>query len=380
MSSSVPVATGDPTRRLGSGRREIVTDAPLASSKPITGRFHWLARLRTGRLRYFVNRIGAYLITAWAAVTLNFVIPRFMPGDPAEAVLRGIQYNTGRPPSNSEIEAVRRIYGDPTKDVLGQYLDYWKGVVKFDFGASTTSYPTPVAELIMQALPWTLFLVGFTTIVAWLIGTALGAFMGWKPGNLFDSIFAPLTTFFHAFPGFWLGLVMLWIFAINWKVFPVSGGYDPNVPYDIGNFWFVKSIFYYGALPMFALIFIGFNGWLFSMRNVMVATVTEDYVLLARAKGLPERDVMFKYAARNALLPNVTGLAMAMGGVIGGTVLIEAVFTYPGMGFLLQRSIMSHDFPTMQTVLLMLTLASIVANFIADSIYVLLDPRVSEAR
>lgn len=366
----------EPTTHLGSGPRTIATEAPLAPRS--SGRIHLPGPLRAGRARFFLRRVGAYLIVAWAAVTLNFIIPRFMPGDPAEAVLRRIQFNTGRVPSTSEIEAVRRIYGDPQKNIIGQYIDYWSGVLKFDFGVSTTSYPTPVSELILQALPWTVFLVGATTLIAWLIGTALGALMGWKPGNLFDSIFAPVTTFFHAFPGFWLGLVLLWIFAIKLEWFPVSGGYDPNVPYSLGNFWFVLSVIFYGALPMFALIFIGFNGWLFSMRNVMVATVTEDYVLLARAKGLKESTILTHYAARNALLPNVTGLAMAIGGVIGGTVLIEAVFTYPGMGFLLQNAITQHDFPTMQTVLLMLTACAIVANFVADSIYVLLDPRVAD--
>lgn len=370
----------DPYLPLPRGPREIVTEPALTAGHDVAGRLRWLASLRVGRTRYILRRIGAYLVIAWAAVTLNFVLPRFMPGDPAEAVLRRIQYNTGQPPSPAEIEAVQRIYGDPTKNVLGQYVDYWSGVIRFDFGVSTTSYPTPVSELILQALPWTLFLVGSTTLIAWIIGTALGAIMGWKPGNGFDSVFAPITTFFHAFPGFWLGLVLLWLFAINWRIFPISGGYDPSVPYSIGNFWFVTSVLFYGALPMFALIFIGFNGWLFSMRNVMVATGTEDYVLLARAKGLPEHKVLFGYAARNALLPNVTGLAMAIGGVIGGTVLVEAVFTYPGMGYLLQSSIMNHDFPTMQTVLLMLTAAAIVANFIADSVYVLLDPRVADTK
>ncbi|CAI9406737.1 ABC transporter permease [Aestuariimicrobium sp. T2.26MG-19.2B] len=366
----------EPTTPLGSGPRAIATEAPLSPRH--TGRLRLPGGLGAGRARFFLRRVGAYLVVAWAAVTLNFIIPRFMPGDPAEAVLRRIQFNTGRAPLHSEIEAVRRIYGDPQKNIIGQYFDYWSGVIHFDFGVSTTSYPTPVSELILQALPWTVFLVGSTTLIAWLIGTALGALMGWKPGNTFDSIFAPVTTFFHAFPGFWLGLVLLWIFAIKLQWLPVSGGYDPNVPFSLGNFWFVLSVIFYGALPMFALIFIGFNGWLFSMRNVMVATVTEDYVLLARAKGLKESTILMRYAARNALLPNVTGLAMAIGGVIGGTVLIEAVFTYPGMGFLLQNAISQHDFPTMQTVLLMLTACAIVANFVADSIYVLLDPRVAD--
>ncbi|MGO2311411.1 MAG: ABC transporter permease [Brachybacterium tyrofermentans] len=367
------------TQPTATGRREVALDEPLRpeSSLPgVTG-----ARRRRGaggRGAYFLRRLGSYLIVIWAAVTLNFFIPRFMPGDPAEAILRKIRQTTGEPPSASQIASVRRMYGNPTENILHQYVDYWVGVAKFDFGVSTAHYPTPVSEIVLQALPWTLFLIGVSTVVAWIIGTILGAVMGWKPGNRFDSWFAPLSTFFHAFPGFWIALVLLWIFSITLEWFPVSGGYDTSVPMSLNNFYFLLSVVYYGALPMFALIFIGFNGWLFSMRNVMVATVTEDYVLMARAKGLPEKKVLFSYAARNALLPNVTGLAMAIGGVIGGAVLIEAVFTYPGMGYLLQTSITGHDFPVMQTVLLLLTFTAIVANFIADSIYVLLDPRAAD--
>lgn len=372
MSESTVAAHGAATTT-----RVVETEAPLAGR----GRDKSPRRQRRRgekKYRYLIRRLGSYLVTTVLAVTINFVIPRFMPGDPGQAVLRRIQFNTGQAPSVEAIEAVHRMYGDPTQNILAQYLKYWQGVVRFDFGVSTTSYPTQVADLIWQALPWTVFLVGFSTVCAWLIGTALGAMMGWKPGGKLDAWLSPIAAFFQAFPVFWVGLVLLWLFAVKWQIFPVSGGYDPNVPFSLGNVWFVLSVFFYGTLPMLALIFVGFNGWLFSMRNVMVATVTEDYVQLARAKGLSNKRVLFGYAARNALLPNVTGLAMAIGGIIGGTVLLEAVFTYPGMGYLLQNSINNHDFPVMQTVLLMLTFTAIVANFLADSVYVLLDPRAAD--
>lgn len=366
------------TQATATGHRDVLLDEPLQPHQSAVGAVTRRRRAGGGRRGFFLRRLGSYVFVVWAAVTLNFVIPRFMPGDPAEAILKKIRLTTGQPPSQSQVEAVRRIYGDPTENLLQQYFAYIVGVFRFDFGVSTAHYPTSVAHLVLQALPWTLFLIGFSTVVAWIIGTALGAIMGWRPGSKFDTWFAPLSTFFHAFPGFWIALVMLWVLAIVWQVFPVAGGYDPSVPFQINNVYFLMSLVYYGALPMGALIFIGFNGWLFSMRNVMVATVTEDYVLLARAKGLSERRILFGYAARNALLPNVTGLAMAIGGVIAGAVLIEAVFTYPGMGYLLQTSIAGHDFAVMQTVLLMLTFTSILANFIADSVYVLLDPRAAE--
>jgi peptide/nickel transport system permease protein len=332
-----------------------------------------------GSATYFLRRIAFYLVTTFFAVTLNFAIPRFMPGDPAEALLKNIQQLTGSPATPSQAEAIRRFYGSPTENLIAQYIDYWNGLLHFDFGVSISNYPTPVSVMILQALPWTLLLIGSTTVLAWLIGTLLGAYMGWKPGNRFDSIFAPVTTFAHAMPAFWLALVGLWIFAIKLEWFPISGAYDPNVPYDINNIWFLLSVLKYGALPAATLIFIGFNGWLFSMRNVMVTTVTEDYVLLARAKGLSRSKVLMSYAARNALLPNVTGLALAIGGVIGGAIMVEIVFTYPGMGLLLQKAIFAHDFPLMQAILLMLTFITILANFFADMVYGVLDPRTREA-
>lgn len=347
-------------------------DAPQTNAIP--RRFR-----NAGSVGYFARRVGFYLVTTFLAITFNFLIPRFMPGDPAQAMIKNIQQLTGQPPTPAQASAIRAFYGSPTENLAGQYVDYWNNLIHFNFGVSLSNYPVPVSQMILQALPWTLLLVTSTTILAWLIGTFLGAYMGYRPGNRFDSIFAPVTTFLHAMPTFWLALIVLWIFAMKLKWLPISGAYDPNVPFQINNVWFLLSTLKYGALPALTLVFIGFNGWLFSMRNVMVTTVTEDYVLLARAKGLSGSRVLLGYAARNALLPNVTGLALSIGGVIGGVIFVENVFTYPGMGLLLQQAITSHDFPLMQTILLMLTLIMIVANFVADMIYGLLDPRTREA-
>jgi peptide/nickel transport system permease protein len=239
-------------------------------------------------------------------------------------------------------------------------------------------YPTPVGQLIAESLPWTLLLVGVTTILAWLIGTVWGAFLGWKPGSRSDDIVTPASTLFSSLPAFWVSMVVLWLFAFILGWFPRAGGYDPDVPFALNNFYFILSVLKYGALPAFTLVITGFAGWLFSMRNMMVTTISEDYVTLAKAKGLPERRVLFRYAARNAMLPNITNLAMSMGGIVGGVVLSEIVFTYPGIGNLLLQSIVAKDFPVMQTIFLMIVFAVLIANFIADSVYVLLDPRTRE--
>lgn len=352
---------------------------PLQSSEepdPAPGK---RARARRKPLRFLGRRFGFYLFTGWAAITLNFLIPRFVPGDPAQDLLHNLQQQTGQTPTQEQIAAIRTFYGDPTENLFGQYLQYWADISRFRFGTSLSEFPTPVSELVAQALPWTILLVGVTTILAWVIGTFLGAWIGAHPGSRVDTIFTPVTTFLHSVPPFWLALLALWLFGFELGWFPLAGGYDPSVPFQINNVFFLLSVLKYGALPAITLVFIGFNGWFFSMRNVMVTTVAEDYVLLARAKGLSSRRVLLKYAARNALLPNVTGLALSIGGVISGVLLTEIVFTYPGMGYLLLQAIGAHDFPVMQTVFLMITLTTLAANFIADSLYVLLDPRTRES-
>jgi peptide/nickel transport system permease protein len=333
---------------------------------------------RASGLLFLGKRLGIYLATALVAVALNFFIPRFIPGDPVVALVRQLEQQTGTRMSVEQVSSLYSLYGDPNQNLLQQFLTYLTDVLKGDFGISVMRYPTPVGQLLAEAMPWTIFLAGVTTVLAWLIGTALGSIVGWKPGSRLDNILTPASQLFTSFPAFWIGMVILWMFSFILGWFPRAGGYSPDVPFEINNVFFLLSVLDYGALPMFTLILVGFAGWLFSMRNMMVTTISEDFVTLAKAKGLPERQVMFRYAARNALLPNVTNLAMAMGGIVGGTVLAEIVFTYPGVGMLLLQSIVSQDYPLMQTIFLMLVISVLVANFIADSIYVILDPRTRE--
>lgn len=333
---------------------------------------------RSSGLVFLFKRLGIYLGTAFVAIGLNFFIPRFIPGDPVVALVRQLEQQTGVRMTSEQVSALYSLYGDPNQNLFEQFFTYLFDVLRGDFGISVMRYPTPVGQLIAEAMPWTIFLAGVTTVLAWLIGTALGSIVGWKPGSRLDNILTPASQLFSSFPAFWIGMVILWLFSFILGWFPRAGGYSPNVPFEINNVFFLLSVLEYGALPMFTLLLVGFAGWLFSMRNMMVTTISEDYVTLAKAKGLPERQVMFRYAARNALLPNVTNLAMAMGGIIGGAVLAEIVFTYPGVGMLLLQSIVSQDYPLMQTIFLMLVLSVLVANFIADSIYVILDPRTRE--
>lgn len=328
---------------------------------------------------FLARRLGFYIVTGFFALVLNFALPRFMPGNPVLTLERQLEQQTGAAPTPQAMAGLQALYGNPTKNLPAQFFDYIDHVLHFNFGLSISDYPDPVSNLVLAALPWTLFLVGVTTVLAWIIGTALGAWTGWRPGGLVDSVVTMVGTFLNSIPSFWLALLALAVFAFKLHWAPASGGYDPTVPFSFDNLWFDLSVLRYAWLPAATLVFIGFAGWQFTMRNVMVTTISEDYVQLARAKGLPGRGVMFRYAARNAMLPNVTGLAHAIGGVIGGVVLIEIVFTYPGMGELLYQAVQAKDFPIMQAIFFMITFTVLASNFIADSLYVLLDPRTGES-
>ncbi|WP_232549911.1 ABC transporter permease [Propioniciclava soli] len=370
MTANNPSASGPAsTSRLAPEPRANVPETPLAQMPEPR-------RSRGGR--FLAKRAGFYLLTAWVALTINFFVPRAMPGDPAQTLALQITRQTGTTLSPEVLQSIRNLYGDPNQNLFEQYWNYLGSIFTLDFGLSVSRYPVPVLELILGALPWTLFLVGVSTLVAWLVGTSLGIIVGHRPGSRLDLWLTPISQFFSSMPSFWVALLTLWVFSLTLGLFPSSGGYSPNVPFQINNVWFLLSVFRYATLPILTGVFVGFSGWLFAMRNMMVTTISEDFVTLARAKGISERRVIFRYAARNAMLPNITGLASSIGGIIGGVVLTEIVFTYPDMGYLLFQAITTKDYPLMQAIFLMIVLAVLVANFIADSLYVLLDPRTRE--
>lgn len=344
------------------------------------------AKRRAGRgnrlagLKFLRDRLIMYVIVAIASVLLNFVLPRFMPGDPATQMIRDITKVSGTPPSAYQIQLIKARYGDPDRPVLLQFWDYLTHLLQGDLGQSAQYYPVPVTELISRALPWTLYLAIASTILGWMVGTYLGARLGWKPGRRFDAIVTPLAMFFSSIPAFWLGLLIVWYFAYSNGWFPNQGAYNNGIAVNLADPSFLGSALYHSILPFFTLILVGFAGWMFSMRNMMITTVNEDYVQLARAKGLPQGRIRNRYAARNALLPNFTGLAQSMGGALTAVILAESVFIYPGIGSLLQGAQAARDYPVMQGVMLMVIFVSLLFNFIADSVYVLLDPRTREDR
>lgn len=335
-------------------------------------------RARTPRRWGFLGRrLGFYLAAAWSAITLNFFLPRLMPDDPSAAIVEKLQSVSGQQMTPSALESIQKVFGNPNVGLGRQYVDYLGQLAHLDLGVSISEYPTPVSDLVRQGLPWTLLLVGATTVLAFVLGTGIGAVAGWRAGSRFDSVVSPLTTFVSAVPYFWMALLGLWLFGFRLGWLPLSGGYDADLPIGFSPS-FLLSVLHYGVLPAATIVFSAFGGWLLGMRNMTVTTVREDYVLLAQAKGLSGRRVMLRYAARNAVLPNFTGFALALGHVVGGALLTEVVFNYPGIGYLLYTSVQQRDYPVMQGVFFLITLTVLLANLLADSVYVLLDPRIRE--
>ncbi|HKN51990.1 MAG TPA: ABC transporter permease [Amycolatopsis sp.] len=321
-------------------------------------------------MRYLLQRIAFYLFTAWAAVTLNFFIPRMIPGDPVQALIAKAQGTL----SSDAVQSLYVLFGlDKNESVFSQYFRYWGQLFRGDLGLSFTYYPAPVSTVIGDSLPWTITLVGITTVLGFLIGTGLGVFAGWKRGSWVDGLL-PVTTFLSSVPYFWLGLIALTLLAGPGSFFPSAGGYDPGlVPGWDGTF--IASAVQHSLLPALTILISSVGGWLLGMRNMMVTVSSEDYVTVAHAKGLPERRVMLGYAARNALLPSVSGFALALGFIVSGTLLVEVVFSYPGVGLQLLQAVGAKDYPLMQGIFLIITLSVLVANLLADVAYLVLDPR-----
>jgi len=324
-------------------------------------------------MRYFARRIGFFLATLWAAVTLNFVIPRLQPGDPAEVMVRKLAGKDAQL-DPAAVTAMRAMLGAPDGNLFQQYVDYLKALSHGKFGISYTYFPYPVTEVIGKALPWTLVLVGVTQVLAFVIGVTLGAYAAWRRNTRFDSLVTLGSTFVGTLPGFWIALLLLFAFGYTLGWFPTSGGYEDSMPgWNLG---FVGDATLHSLLPAASLLVTAPIGWILGMRNTMVMNLGEDYIRLARAKGLPDRVVALRYAARNALLPSVTGFAIALGGVLGGSILVETIFDYPGMGRLMGEAVSNRDFPLLQALLLFIIVGVLVANLVADLLYGVLDPRV----
>jgi peptide/nickel transport system permease protein len=318
---------------------------------------------------FIVRRVIFYLVAAWVALTINFFIPRAMPGNAVESVMA--KFPNLQPSAYKSLQALLGV-GHPGS-LWDQYWAYLNNIFHFNFGTDVTNYPASVASLLAQTIPWTITLVGTATVIAFLVGTVLGVVAGWRHGGWLDRVL-PGLMFFQAVPYFFLALILLELLAVRGHLLPVGQGYSGGlVP---GWHWdFLGSAVYHSLLPAFTIVIASVAGWMLQMRNVMITTIGEDYMLAAQAKGLSNRRVMFSYAARNALLPQLQGFGLAVGFVVSGAIVMEIVFSYPGIGLLLLNAVTSNDFPLMQAVFLVITFAVLLANLIVDLIIVAVDPR-----
>lgn len=328
-------------------------------------------------MKFYARRIGFYAFTLWAAISLNFLLPRLMPGDPAEIMIAKMQ-RAGEVSENTILN-IRRLLGSDDSSLWEQYLAYWGRMFAGDLGTSVTDFPKPVTELIAEALPWTLILVGTATILSFVLGVVLGAWAGWKRGTWVDHII-PATTILQSIPYFWLALVLVAVFATGLGWFPIFGGYDVfEYPYGPEPTWaFFTNAVSHALLPAITIVISSVGGWLFGMRNMMVSTLAEDYVLTAEAKGLRPRRILTTYAARNAAIPSIAGFSISLGFIVAGSIVMEQVFTYPGIGKLMFQAVTANDYALMQGLFLVITITVLAANFVMDMIYGFIDPRARQ--
>jgi peptide/nickel transport system permease protein len=324
-------------------------------------------------MSFAIRRIVFYLFTAWAAVTINFFLPRMMKGDPITAYLAK---NQGKV-SPEAIESLKILFGlNDDRTLWQQYIDYWGLLLQGDLGRSFSKGLAPVSEIIAEALPWTLGLVGTAVIISFFLGTAIGTFIGWRRGTRAEGII-PVATFFSTVPYFWLGLIVISIFSTTLGWFPASHAYGKGV---VPSFtWaFISDVIYHAVLPVFTIVITSLGGWILGMRNMMITVLDEDYITVAQAKGLAPRHVVTQYAARNAVLPQLSSFALSLGFIVGGTLIMELIFSYPGLGLRLFEATLAKDYPLMQGMFLVITLSVLVANILADVVYAIMDPRTRQ--
>jgi peptide/nickel transport system permease protein len=267
------------------------------------------------------------------------------------------------------------LLGGGDHSIWQDYVTYLGRVVHFDFGISTSNYPTPVSEVIGRTLPYSIFLVGVAFALSFVFGIAIGMVAAWRRGGVVDNVVVPFFMALSAIPAFFTALLAVYFFGLKLHWFPIQHAYDSNLIPGF-NYTFLSSVFRHAQLPILVVLAAFTGGWMLNMRTVMINTISEDYVAMAHAKGLPDRRVMTRYAARNAILPPLNGFAALFASAVGGLVFVEYVFSYPGVGLTLQQAVLGNDYALAQAILVTLSISVILANFIVDILNLVLDPRL----
>ena len=332
------------------------------------------------RADYLLKRVGVFVLIVWLAATLNFFLPRLSGQDPVRATLLQQAQLGGY--VQSGLEAMVKEYEHRfglDRPLWVQYVTYLGDVARFNFNYSISNYPRTVNEIIAEAIPWTIGLLGTTTVLSFTIGTLLGALLAWPGAPRWMRVLMPPLWALHAIPFFLLGLILMYVFAFQIQLLPMFGGYSAGA-FPALTLAFVGDVIAHAILPALSIVLVATGGWALGMRGMMVTTQGEDYVLFAEAKGLRRSTIFLWYCVRNAILPQATALALALGNILSGAVLVEVIFGYPGVGTILFHAIRENDHFLIQGIVFTIIVALGVTTLILDVVYPLLDPRISYRR
>jgi len=328
---------------------------------------------------YLLRRVLIFLLVVWAAASVNFVIPRLARGDPIQAQFAQLESLGIRSEGMDKVVAAYRAKLGLDRPLWEQYLSYLQNSFTFHFGPSITYFPTDVGDQIVHRLPWTIGLLTVSVVLSFLVGNLLGALLGWPRSSSYVRWLVPILMPLSAIPYYLLGLILIFLLAFTIKAFPLGEAYTPGL--TIGWSWeFVASVIYHAILPALSIVLSSIGFWMLGMRGMMVTNMGEDYMVFAEAKGLRPGRIFLHYAMRNAMLPQFTGLALAFGHIISGAVLVEVIFNYPGMGWILWNAIRNSDYFLIQGIVFVLVLSLAVAVLLVDLSYPLVDPRIGYGR
>lgn len=323
-------------------------------------------------MRYLATRLGFYLIALWGSLTLNFLLPRLAPGDPAATLLSRMNGQL----TPAQISSLRVVFGlSSHKTVLEQYGIYMSDLAQGNLGISVTYFPSTVSDVIRSAVLWSVLLGSVSLIIGFIIGVSLGILVAWRRTGVADSVVTPSSIFFASIPYFWLAMAALYVLGLRLDWLPISHSYNIDATPSL-SLSFVWDVAVHTVLPAGTIIAVSVGNWLILMRSTMIAVLSEDYITMATAKGLSPLRIALNYGARNALLPTTTSAGIAIGFIVSGALLTEIVFSYPGLGFLLYNAVEGVDYPLIEGLLLIITVGVLGANFLVDMVYVFLDPTV----
>jgi peptide/nickel transport system permease protein len=333
-------------------------------------------------LNYILQRTVQFLVIVFLAVTVNFIVPRLIPGDPVEEKLLTLAA-TSSGAQSSDITAMANLYREKfglDQPFLSQYVRYWGDILRGDLGYSLSNFPETVNNTIRTALPWTVGLVGVSTLVSFCIGSLLGGLLAWPSAPRGLRSLIPVLLVASAIPYFLLGIVLIYFLSIEARLFPAGGGFrfGAVLRYDLES---VLNVLHHAMLPSVSIIVAGIGSWALGMRGMIINVLGEDFIMYARAKGLSERRIFLAYGLRNGLLPQLTTLALVLGYVVSGAILVEVFFSYPGIGYKLYQAVLAKDYFVIQGIVLILILAIAATLYILDLLYPMIDPRITyEAR